>query len=174
MSAREQFLHRIQAATADTPYVATPTDDGFELTLQLADARWHELLSTSGVTYRHAFKVTVEDDAFRILQTRQRVEWRAGVPRAEGSVAGAVGRFYEFGAERTWVFRPDGTVRRVVDYSFTSHEGLELIRGIGKQLGLREKQPWQVIGAVAMAGLAVGGLVIGGLVVLVLWLAGVI
>ena len=70
--------------------------------------------------------------------------------------------------------RPDGSVGRVVDYTFNSEEGRDLIVMVGKELGLDLKAgSAERIGLYAALSVPVLGLLCG-LVVLVLWLMGVI
>jgi hypothetical protein len=151
-----QLADTVEAAVADSPYVVTRTAEGFDMTVDLADASWYGVLNKAGLKYQHTYRVTVDGDHFKILQTWKRVEWAAGVPTSF-SAEGGRGRLLELGFEKSWAFDEKGTFTKVVDYSFKSQEGLNLIRDLAEPLGLSERRPLEVTVAVVFAAIAIVG-----------------
>lgn len=167
-----QLAEAVEAAVADSPYVVTRTAEGFDLSIDIADARWYGVLNKAGLKYDHTWRVTVDGDHYKILQTWKRVEWAAGVPTSL-SAEGGRGRLLEVGFEKSWAFDEEGRFAKVVDYSFKSQEGLTLIRELAEPLGLSERRPMEVKVAVAAAVAVPVVLVLGLILFAVLWFSGV-
>jgi hypothetical protein len=153
-----QLADAVEAAVADSPYVVTRTDQGFDLTINLADAKWYGVLDKAGLKYDHTYRVTVDGDHFKILQTWKRVEWAAGVPTSF-EVEGGSGRFIELGYQKSWAFDEHGKFTKVVDYNFKSQEGLKLIRELAEPIGLSERRPMEMNLAMVFALIAIIGAV---------------
>lgn len=168
-----EFYHRVSTAAAGTPYLVTPTEDGFDVALDIVDAQWIGILSAAGVKRRfvHHVKVTGPKD-FTVEDDSQSVEWGADGPRLGGSVERQLGRQIQFGAEKSWGIRPNGSVGVITEYQFNSEEGRQLVTLVGEQMGLKQHMP-----TTAKIGLYVGIgtvvlLALAGIVVLILWLTG--
>ena len=87
------------------------------------------------------------------------MRWAAGVPRLDFSGSKQSGRILSLSRDMIWAPTVDGGVVPVADYRFDSSEGRDLIRLVGSQLGLKERQPAVIRGAyVAMAAPFFGGL----------------
>jgi len=164
----------VRRASAGTPYTVVPTDDGFDLRLDLADAQWWGAFNRAGLRTSFTHEVRVYGDRFVITDVARTVEWVAGSPRIAASAAVERGRIQRVGFQRTYALGDDLRPQKVVDHSFSSETGRRLIEDAAAEHGLRQAMPLEQRIALAMAGLAVGGLLVGGLVVLVLWLAGVL
>jgi hypothetical protein len=153
-----QLADAVEAAVADSPYVVTRTGEGFDLTINLADAQWYGVLNKAGLKHDYAYHVTVEGDHFKIKQSWKRVEWAAGVPTSF-EVEGGSGRIIEWGYQKSWAFDEHGKFTKVVDYNFTSQEGLKLIRDLAEPLGLGERRPMEMNLAMVVAMIAIIGAV---------------
>ena len=168
----EEFERRVRAACESTPYVVTRTDDGFDVRLDLADAQWYGLFNKAGLKKTSIHHVKVTDDDYSITDDSQEVRWTAGHPEITGSASRQLGRNIEVGFEKTWAIREDGTVGKVVDYSFNSEEGRGLVTLVAKELGLKQRRGTaEKIGLYAALSVPVG-FALAGLVLLVLWLTG--
>ncbi|WP_181313007.1 hypothetical protein [Nocardioides campestrisoli] len=168
----DEFVRRVQAATEGTPYVVKRTSSGFDLTLDVADAQWFGLFNRAGLKKVFVHHVKVTPETFSITDESTEVRWEAGHPRVAASATKTMGRSIEFGHEKIWAIRDDGTVGRVVDYRFDSEEGRDLITLVGKDLGLSSRAGGaEKIGLYAALSVPVL-LVLGLLLVLVLWLTG--
>lgn len=165
MTTIEEFRSAVAHAAQGTPYVVTPTERGFDVTLNVADAQWHGLINKAGVTKVVTHHVSLDGDRYEILDDSRELRWVAGVPSLHGSYVRQTGRIREFGFEKTWAFDEDGRFRKVVDYSFSTGEGLELIRGVAERLGLEERQPAVVKVALGLAAFTLIALLLGGLAV---------
>lgn len=163
----------VRTSSAGTPYTVVPTDDGFDLRLDLADAQWWGAFNRAGLRTSFTHEVRVDGDRFTITDVARTVEWVAGSPRIAASATVERGRIKRVGFQRTYAFDDDLRPSKVVDHSYSSETGRRLIEDAAAGLGLRQRMPLEQRIALAMAGLAVGGLVVGGVVALVLWLAGV-
>lgn len=154
-----EFHEAITRAVADTPYVVVPTEDGFEVNLDIANARWYGAFNKAGLEYDYSCRVTVSEDSFKIVQGTRKVSWTAGVP-SHGSVEWSSGRIYGFEFNKSWALDESFRPAQVIDYSFSPNESLALVRAVGQQLGLTEKRPASVTGAIVFAGLGASALVI--------------
>lgn len=166
-----QLADAVEAAVADSPYVVTRTDAGFDLTINLADAKWYGVLNKAGLKYDHTFHVSVEGDRFKIKQDWKRVEWAAGVPTSF-EVEGGSGRIIEFGYQKSWAFDENGKFTKVVDYNFKSQEGLKLIRELAQPLGLSEGRPMEMNIAMFFAALALLGVVVAAIALPIVFIWG--
>lgn len=173
-------MEAVAAATHGTPYTVVPTKKGFDVELDIVNAQWWELFARAGMRKSFRWRVTEKRDgrAFTITDREVDLTWRAGVPSLSG---GAVlqsafswsdgfswsfqsGRIVSFSRQKIWALSDRGRIEPVVDYRFNSREGRDLIRLVGKQLGLKEHQPLVIRLSVAAAlatplGFAVVGLV---------------
>ena len=100
------------------------------------------------------------DGTYTVIDDSRTVEWVAGVPRASVSGERVMGRVKEFGFEKAWGVREDGTVGKVVDYRFDSEEGRDLISAVAQQLGRTERRSGVEKIALLFAGIALVGAVV--------------
>jgi hypothetical protein len=148
----EEFRRRVEAVTEGTPYVVTPTDAGFDVTLDIVDAQWFGLFNKAGLEKVYIHHVSVPGDgSYTVTDDARTIEWVAGVPQAKGSAERVYGRVKEFGVQKVWAFDESGRFGQVVDFRFNSEEGRDLVSGVADQLGLRQKR-----GAAEKTGLVFG------------------
>ena len=150
--ARYLLQHEVVRSVAGTPYVVTPTGKGFDLTIDLADARWYGLLSASGMRTWVRVAVTFpRPGSYSLTEHHRSITWRAGVP-AELSLRGFSGRTHSSRRQKVWGLAEEGRVRQVVDLRFSSQEMCDLVDEPAQRLGLRHRHGWQVRGAFVAAG----------------------
>ena len=169
MSDAETLFKAVRAKANGTPYVVTRTEQGFDVRLDLADARWFDLMHERGLRTAFTHHVALDEAArtLTITDDGQAVEWRAGADVAGGGprpvLAGraqrVLGRSYEVGFRKEYGVRADGHFGEVVTYAFSSNEGHRLVRGPARELGWRERMPASarvglVFGAVGLLGAA--------------------
>jgi hypothetical protein len=169
---RQQFREAVSAAAAGTPYAVIPTDRGFDVGLDLADAAWYTLFGRAGLVKSFTHHVRVEDGWYSITDDTWDVRWNAGVPGIGGSASRSLGRFKQFGVQQTWGLDERGRLRPVVDYSFNSEEGRQLITGIAEQLGLAQRRGTEEKIGIVAAIIGGGGAVVTVVVLLVMVLLG--
>ena len=141
MSDVERLLQAVRRSAEGTPYVVTPTDDGFDVALDIVDAQWFGLYSAEGLTKVFVHHVTVPGDGtYSVTDDAFTLEWEAGVPTLSGSVERTRGHVKEVGFEKVWAFDRNGRFGKVVDVRFDSEEGRRLIRDAAAQVGLRKER----------------------------------
>lgn len=165
----EDLRGLVEEATVDTPYTVTPRDKGFDVGLDLADARWHTVLGQAGLKKTYVHEVRPRGDAgYAITDVSKSLDWVAGAPGLAAGFSMSKGRAIEFGAEKVWGLDEHGRLIPVANFSFRSGEGRQLITLAGDQLGLRQRRSKTEMGALAMAAFTLGGLLLAGVVLLVL------
>lgn len=180
---REELRAAVAAEAAGTPYQVVDTPDGFDLRIDLADARWWGPLGTAGRRKVVQHRVVLDEERRRLTLTDDHydVSWHAAagtgerVPRLEATarVERTVGRSHEVTLERVWGADPaTGRPATVVDIAFSSREGQDLVRRAAARLGWTERAgAAQRLGLVAGAvGAGVALVVITALVAV--WLTG--
>ena len=141
MAQTEEFLRKIRKSTKGTPYVVDETDDGFDLTLDIVDAKWFGLYHKEGLHRVHTYHVEVRDDGtYSITDDSSTVEWEAGVPTLSASIERTRGRVWERSSEKVWALGEDLKFGPVVDYRFNAQEGRQLISAVADSLGLKERR----------------------------------
>ena len=139
MSQDEEFLRKIRESVKGTPYVVDETDEGFDLTLDIVDAKWFGLYHKEGLERVHTYHVQlVGDGTYTVTDDSRTVEWQAGVPTLSASVEVTRGRVWERSSEKVWALGEDLRFGPVVDYRFNSEEGRQLITAVADSLGLKE------------------------------------
>ena len=145
----DRFRDRVASHAEGTPYVVSPTPEGFDVALDIVDARWYQLYAKAGLERTFVHHVTMAGGRdFTITDDSHTLEWEAGHPRLGARVERFVGRRYDLGFRKTIAVTEDARIDTVVDYAFSSEEGRKLVKGAAKELGLREHLP-----ASAKAGL---------------------
>ena len=161
MSQREEFLAAMQEAAAGTPYAVTPTENGFDVGLDVVDAQWYGVFNKAGLSKTYVHHVHVgEDGTYSITDDSRSLDWVAGVPRVSAQASRQIGRVKEFGVQKVWAFDENGQFGNVVDYRFNSEEGRDLVTTVADHLGLKQER-----GASEKIGLWVAVLTVAGLVV---------
>ncbi len=177
MGEAQRLVEAVRANAEGSPYVVEETESGFRVLLDVADARWWGPLSKSGMREVVTYEVRLDEESKRITitDTLRSVEWFGGSsledgmrPRLSGRAEVIRGRIYRWGARKIWTLDGQGRFRKVVDYSFDTTEGRDLICRAARSLGWRERMPLSVkLGLVAAV---VGG--VGGVVTIVVLLVG--
>jgi hypothetical protein len=161
------FRDAVTRTTDGTPYTVTARDDGFDVGLDIVDARWLGIYSTQGLKRAFLHRVAVDGDHYTVTDRTYSVSWSAGIPRLKMQAEAFVGRKYQFSSQKTWALNGKGEPAKVVDYTFSSAEGRGLIKAAAREVGLKERMPLSVK-APLIFGIVVGVLSIGG--VLAAWL----
>ena len=160
----DRFRGAVQRRTADTPYTVTPTDTGFDVGLDVVDARWFGLYGAAGLHRTFVHHVAVGAGYYRVTDDSRTMRWEAGVPRLSRATERFVGRKLQFGTAKIWAPGLDGRLEKVVDYTFSSEEGRGLITDAAREIGLTQRQPLSVRIGTTVAIVAVVLVVLGVLV----------
>lgn len=156
-----ELFARVQQAAANTPYKVVPTEKGFDVELDVADATWFGLFNKAGLKHAFIHHVSIpETGTYSVTDDARTVEWIAGTPRISYEASREIGRIKKVSFNRTYAFNEEGEFGKVVDFKFNSEEGRALIDSAATDLGYR-----QVRGSIEKVGLFIG---LGTLVLLVL------
>lgn len=147
----DRFRDQVTRNAEGTPYAVTRTAAGFDVGIDIVDARWYELYRKRGLDRTFVHHVKVRGDTYTVTDEIRTLEWEAGQPRLGASLERFVGRKYEFSFQKTIAITEEGRVGKVVDYAFSSEEGRRLIKSAARDLGLKES-----LSASQKAGLWVG------------------
>ncbi len=174
MSTAAELVERVRAATEGTPYTVTETPEGFEVGIDIVDARWYTLLYRNGVKRVFTYEVRLDEakQTMAVTDVARSVRWSAGgdptrPPSLHAEKSIQRGRVYPFSTEKQFgVDAGTGQAGMPVDYTFSSEEGRRLIRGAAKELGWSEKLGGEAKGAIifgvaVLAALVVAGIVLG-------------
>lgn len=159
----------VRRATHDTPYTVTPTEKGFDLKVDIVDAKWWGVLNRAGMTKAYIHHVSVPDpQTYEVTDAYVDVEWSAGVPSAHYTQEHASGRVYKKSFDVAYAFNEDHKLEKIYSYTFDSEESRKLLKDAAKSLGMKER-----MGATEKIGLAVGlgtiaALIVAGLVLLII------
>lgn len=152
----ELFYKAVRQKMAGTPYVVTPTPQGFDLALDLVNAKWFGVFNRAGLTSSFVHHVTVAPNGtYRILDDKVTFQWSAGVPTGF-RYERFQGRIHEVSFEKSWGITESGDVGQITDYTFNSQEGRQVIRDATKSIGLQERMPAAMIIGLVFA--IIGGL----------------
>ena len=177
------FVERVRALAADTPYLVEDTEDGFDVTLDVADAKWFALFYKESLAKVCVFHVKLDHDErrFTMADDVREVSWKAGAESRDGvpapilSMKGSrmYGRVIAFEKQKVWAWNEHLEHGKVLDYSFTTNEGHSLIRMAAKDTGWNERMPLSMKIAITMGIIGGAGALITLIVLGVALLMGV-
>ena len=157
----DRFRDQVSRNAEGTPYVVTPTAEGFDVGIDIVDARWFEQYRKVGLTRTFVHHVAVDGTTYTITDDSRTLEWEAGAARLGASYERFSGRKYELSFRRTVALSERGRVEKVVDYTFSSEEGRRLIKSAAKEQGLKEHLPLSAKIGLWVAILVIATMIIG-------------
>ncbi len=163
------FRDRVAALAEGTPYVVRPTAEGFDVAIDIVDARWFELYRKVGLERTFVHHVHVDGSTYSVTDDSRALEWEAGEPRLGATLERFVGRRYELSFQKTIAITEEARLDTVVDYTFSAQEGRRLIRRVAREQGLKEFMP---ASARAALWLAIAVVVVMAVGFPVAWLTG--
>jgi hypothetical protein len=163
MTDREQFMSEVRRVAEGTPYTVKPTESGFDVRTDVANAQWYALMYKQGVHKVFTHHVTLDEATGRYTVTDDgyEVEWQAGA-EAKGETPKPVlraraerqtGTVREFSFRKVYAWNEQGEYGKVLDYTFSSGEGNQLIHEAAGRLGLKKR-----MSASSRAGLVMGAI----------------
>ena len=166
MSGKQEFIDGVRRAAEDTPYAVTEQPYGFDLTVDVAGKRWLTLTAAHRIKRVFTHEVHLQDGGrYGITDVDNQVSYGAsaggGTPRLTAQRKFSRGRVMSYSRRIEFGVDADtGKVGKVVDYSFRAGEGRDLIRGVAKELGWKERMNAEQRGALWVAGITVVLLVV--------------
>lgn len=164
-----ELYARVQEAAAGTPYLVTPTADGFDVTVDVAVPQWRNILYRQHArkVFTHRVSLDEREKKLTITDELYELQWSVGVapgevptPRIGGRLSVQSGRVWHISGFKRVGTRADGSVGVVDEYTFSSEEGRRLITDPAKELGWRETLGKEAkIGLAALILLGVGTVV---------------
>lgn len=180
MSDAQQLLEAVRARTEGTPYTVTPTERGFDVGIDFPDYTWHRMLFDQHVSRAWTYHVVVDEPTMTIRVTDEEsvVRWKGGgsragipIPVISHSSTRNFGRIQKVSMHKT--ISLDGSpAPRPSDFTFSSAEGRELIRGPARELGWTEKMGGAEKTGIVVAIGALALAVVVGILLVVLALTG--
>ena len=162
MSGKQEFIDGVRRAAEDTPYAVTEQPYGFDLTVDVAGKRWLTLTAAHRIKRVFTHEVHLQDGGrYGITDVDNTVSYSGGAASLSAERSFKRGRVMSY--SRRVEFGLDartGRVGKVVDYSFRAGEGRDLIRGVAKELGWKERMNAEQRGALWVAGITVVLLVV--------------
>lgn len=146
----------VRRLAADSPYAVERTDDGFEVRIDVADARWYALFLREGLreTYTHRVKVDEARRRFTVTDVSTIVEWQAGASTSEQrpvlrfSAQRSAGRIHRWARGTVWAWDDKLQFGKVLDYRLNTDESRALINAAARSLGYVQRQPVGVKAAI--------------------------
>lgn len=161
LAQKDEFAAAVKKRAKGSPYVVKETKSGFDVTLDIVDAKWFDLYHLNGLQRVFTHHVAVlPDGTYSITDDARDLEWQAGAASLSGSVQRSRGRKWERSTEKIWALGTDLNYGKVVDYTFNSEEGRSLITGVADQLGLKQKRGTEERIGLFFALLGAGGAVL--------------
>ena len=172
MGTSAELITAVRAAAAGTPYAVRETPQGFDLTIDVADAQWMAVFKAHGLkkVFTHQVRLNEAAHSMTITDVSNTFSWSGGgsSPRLQASASTQRGRVYEKSFRKEFgVDLKTGEVGQVVDYTFDATAGRDLVRDVAKEQGWDEKMGGTQKGAVIFAGATVAVLAVAGIVWLV-------
>lgn len=158
-----ELYTRVQAAAAREHYTVTPTEDGFEVSIDVRVPQWSSLLYQRRAkrVFTHRVSLDPSTRTFTITDVLRDVWWKeAGGLVLGGGVEVNRGRVWHKSKTVTIGKRDDGQLGMVDQYTFSSEVGRQLITETARTLGWTQRTGWE-----AKAGLIAG--LVGGVGALV-------
>ena len=137
MTTSKELIRNLQTAAQDSPYVITPTQNGFEMTINIVDAKWYTLLYKNGIkkTFTIDAKLKEEKHAAATTDTLYALDWQAGaesgslVPHIGGKLNVQKGEVWSFQAGKQYGVSENGQVGETASWKFSSVEAKEWLDG---------------------------------------------
>ncbi len=168
-----EFLRAVEAAAQDSPYAVSATEAGFDVALDIGDDRWWTVLGKAGTRKTYVHHVAAPGDGtYTVTDDSRTIEWVGSVPTLSTEAERVHGRVREFGVQKAWGLREDGTLGPVSDYRFDSDEGRDLITQVAEHLGRTAKRGATETVGLVFAGIALVGAVIAAVTLLTLFSLG--
>ncbi|BDZ54175.1 hypothetical protein [Agromyces marinus] len=170
----ESLIAELEPRLADTAYTIDRTERGFDVVLDLADAKWWMPLSRNGLKETFVHQVAVDESARRysVNDVARAIEWKAGLdgqrmPSLRAGMSGHSGTVITRRRKITIGVSDRAAVERVVDIAFDSTAVAEQIDAAAAQVGLakamgRDQRIGLVVG---LAGLGIAVLAVAMVVV---------
>ncbi|GGI44346.1 hypothetical protein BCL57_000416 [Agromyces flavus] len=140
----ESLIAELEPHLADTAYTISRTERGFEVLLDLADAKWWMPLSRNGLEQTFAYQVAVDEAArnYSVNDVSRTIEWKVGVGGQEMIPSFGAGVSRRSGSITTYQRKIEigisdrGAVEPVVDIAFDSAAVKKKIHEAASRLGL--------------------------------------
>lgn len=172
MGTSAELITSIRSAASATPYAVRETPEGFDLTIDVADAQWLAIFRAHGVrkVFTHKVRLKESDHSMTIFDVSNTFSWSGGgsSPRLTAEASTQRGRVYEKSMRKEFgVDLRTGELGKVVDYSFDAGDGRNLIRDVASAEGWTEKMGATQKGGIIVAAATLAVLAVAGVVWLV-------
>jgi hypothetical protein len=179
MTTAQELTKIVSEAAKDTPYTITPTDDGFELRLNIVDAKWILPLGTGRVDKYFTITAKLDESTHQatLNDTLFQLEWMAGIdgklePHIGAKIDVFQGEVHElqFGVVVGTTDNNNSVAPGVTTYSFSGDKAKKWLQSLLNANGWKKK--FSVQTKIGIAAVVFAGLV--GLTLAILFATGVI
>lgn len=158
----QQLTQLVTEAAKDTPYVVKPLENGFEVALNIIDAKWALPLGTGRINKYFTIRATLDEATHQatLNDTLYQLEWSAGVdgsltPHIGAEIQVAQGEIHEMQLGVViGTPKAEGQAIGATTYKFSTDEAKNWLKNLLVANGWKKK--W---GLQAKIGLTVGLLV---------------
>ena len=135
------FFDHVARVCDGTPYKATETARGFDVELDLADARWHPRLQKDKLHWVFTYHVSMPTrNSYAIIEDTRSIVWFGDVPHTQKT---GVRRIEAADEEQTdqgvWHVHDPESVPDLDQYRFDAEEGRTLITSVARLYALQQK-----------------------------------
>lgn len=174
MKTASQLVNDLVQKSQDTPYIITPRDNGFTMSINIVDAKWYTLLYKNGLKKTFTIDASLDESkgAVQTTDTAYGLEWQGGAdagslaPRLGGQIKMQKGEIWSYQAGKQYGISEQGKVGETASYSFSSSEAKKWLDTQLKEAGWHRTLGNEAKGAAIVAGLTITVLVIAGLYIL--------
>jgi hypothetical protein len=133
MTTSQELVQNLQTAAQDTPYVITASEKGFQMTINIVDAKWYTLLYKNGLKKTFTIDATLNEvkQTATTTDTLYALDWQAGadagsfVPRIGGKLNVQKGEVWSYQAGKQYGISEKGQVGETASWKFSSIEAKE-------------------------------------------------
>ncbi|MEO6513094.1 MAG: hypothetical protein ABIR37_00245 [Candidatus Saccharimonadales bacterium] len=165
----QELTQKLITNAAGTPYIVTPTDGGFQMSINIVDAKWYTLLYKNGIkkTFTIDARLNEAKHAAVTTDTMFELNWQAGAdvntftPSLGAKINMHKGEIWSYKAGKQYGVTESGRVGETASWKFSSVEAKEWLDNQLKESGWHR----------AMGGTAKGALIFAIVILVIMAIA---
>ena len=159
MTTTNELTQKLITNAAGTPYTITATDTGFQMSINIVDAKWYTLLYKNGIKKTFTIDARLDEAKHAAVTTDSlyELEWQAGAdagtlaPRLGGQIKGQKGEIWSYKAGKQYGVSESGQVGETASWRFSSAEAKEWLDNQLKENGWHRSMGGTAKGALIFA-----------------------
>lgn len=164
MDASQELIAKVELHAKGTPYIVERKDYGFDIRVDVSDARCYGLLHKEGIekVFMHHVDLNADEKSLTIVDDAYHLEWQLDpdvkepdrAPTLKHASDRTVGHVIELGARKEFAWDERGKPGEVLAFNFSSSEGRNLVHAAAKELGWHEETQGVVAAGMTKTGIA--------------------